>query len=186
MKKGFTLIELLIVIAILAVLSVTVVVVLNPAELLKQSRDATRLSDLSSINSAIALYLTDYVTPRLWYSGGVPADCSAYHANITNATTSPFSGAATTNATAAVDGSGWAAVNLAAVTGGSPLARLPIDPTNTGNYYYAYACGTGTNGPLNYELDTFLESAKFAPNMLNTKDGGNNNSAYEMGNNLSQ
>ena len=51
MKKGFTLIELLIVIAILAVLGVTVTLVLNPAELLRQGRDSTRISDLSSINS---------------------------------------------------------------------------------------------------------------------------------------
>src|SRR3989344_7995871 len=56
---GFTLIELLIVIAILVVLSVAVVVILNPAELLRQARDSTRISDLASVNSAIALYLAD-------------------------------------------------------------------------------------------------------------------------------
>ena len=57
MKKGFTLIELLIVIAILAILATTVVLVLNPAQILAQARDAQRISDLSSIKSAIALYL---------------------------------------------------------------------------------------------------------------------------------
>ena len=38
MKRGFTLIELLVVIAILAVLATATILVLNPAELLKEGR----------------------------------------------------------------------------------------------------------------------------------------------------
>src|SRR3989344_5681288 len=64
-KKGFTLIELLIVIAILGILAAAVIVVLNPAQLLAQARDGTRLSDLDSVRSAIALYLTDVSAPAL-------------------------------------------------------------------------------------------------------------------------
>ena len=56
-KKGFTLIELLIVIGILAILIAAVVVVLNPAQLLKQARDSQRMSDVGSLESAINLYL---------------------------------------------------------------------------------------------------------------------------------
>ncbi|MCX6788427.1 MAG: type II secretion system protein, partial [Candidatus Jorgensenbacteria bacterium] len=58
-KLGFTLVELLIVIAILAILAVAVVLVLNPAQLLKQGRDSTRLSDMAALNSALALFNTD-------------------------------------------------------------------------------------------------------------------------------
>ena len=54
-KKGFTLIELLIVVAILGVLAAAVTVILNPVELLAQSRDATRLSDMGTISKAISL-----------------------------------------------------------------------------------------------------------------------------------
>src|SRR3989338_2108717 len=48
-SKGFTLIELLVVIAIIAVLAVAVILTLNPAELLKQARDSTRVSDMSTL-----------------------------------------------------------------------------------------------------------------------------------------
>ena len=58
-RKAFTLIELLVVIAIIAILAVVVVLTLNPAEMLSQGRDANRLSDLSTFNSAMNLYNED-------------------------------------------------------------------------------------------------------------------------------
>jgi len=186
MQKGFTLVELLIVIAILAVLAVTVVVVLNPAELLRQSRDATRISDLASVNSAISLYLTDVATP---YLNGASTACSPNTGYITNTTSSPFTGATsvTTVTSTAVTGTGWVKINFGAISGGSPLSRLPLDPTNTGNFFYAYACGGGSN-PLAYELDTYLESTKYSGLAANSKDGGDAVSAnvYEVGNSLTQ
>ena len=57
-------------------LSVVVILTLNPAELLRQSRDANRLSDLTTMNSAINLYNTDQSgTPT--YSLGTPSTTSA-------------------------------------------------------------------------------------------------------------
>src|SRR5271156_6624921 len=64
-KKGFTLIELLVVIAIIAILSVVVILTLNPAELLRQSRDSDRISDLCTLRTALALYLTATYVPNL-------------------------------------------------------------------------------------------------------------------------
>ncbi|MCL5733700.1 MAG: type II secretion system GspH family protein, partial [Patescibacteria group bacterium] len=58
-RSSFTLIELLIVIAILVILAVVVILTLNPSELLAQSRDSARLSDMASLNSAINIYLVD-------------------------------------------------------------------------------------------------------------------------------
>jgi len=64
-KKGFTLLELLIVIAILAILATVLVLVLNPAETLKKSRDTQRMSDLATMKTAIGLYMTTVNSPTL-------------------------------------------------------------------------------------------------------------------------
>lgn len=70
--KGFTLLELLIVIAIIAILSVALVIVLNPAETLKKARDAQRISDLSTLKTAIGLYMTNASSPQLDGISGTP------------------------------------------------------------------------------------------------------------------
>ena len=192
MKKGFTLIELLVVIAILAILATVIVVIINPGELLKQARDTTRISDLAAVNNAIALYLSDVSTP---YIGGVNTSCSSATARCTVGTVSPFLGATCTlNATTTVDGNGWVAVTFSSISSGSPLARLPLDPSQSSTYYYAYGCGkntgTGALGALGYELDAKMESTKYSSTstgvMRAAADGGNNDSWYEIGNDLTQ
>ncbi|MFA5870719.1 MAG: type II secretion system protein [Candidatus Paceibacterota bacterium] len=193
MKKGFTLIELLVVIAILAILATVIVVIINPGELLKQARDTTRISDLAAVNSAIAFYLSDVATPGI--GGASNAACTAGATSTlvqcTTAGTSPFSAgtSCSTNAVTTVDGNGWAAVTFSSISSGSPLARLPLDPAQTTTYFYAYACGGGSNA-LNYELDARMESNKYASSTANVvaaaKDGGDNDAWYEIGNSLTQ
>ncbi len=190
--KGFTLIELLVVIAILAVLATAVILVINPAELVKQARDSTRISDLAALSSAVSLYLADVATPGL---GGIDG---AACAGITETCTSGASGrrsgggVCTENATTTVEGRGWITVDLAQISSGSPLARLPLDPnnssTNCGNgaeaCFYTFICNlTG------YEISAAMESTKFASGggsdvESNSKDGGDNANAYEVGNDL--
>ncbi|MEK7569138.1 MAG: prepilin-type N-terminal cleavage/methylation domain-containing protein [Patescibacteria group bacterium] len=63
--KGFTLLELLIVIAIIAILSIALVFMLNPAETLKKARDAQRISDLKTVKTALGIMLTASSTPSL-------------------------------------------------------------------------------------------------------------------------
>lgn len=59
-SKGFTLIELLVVIAIIGLLSTLAVVALNNAR--SKARDAKRLSDIKSIQTALELFFADKST----------------------------------------------------------------------------------------------------------------------------
>ncbi len=187
--KGFTLIELLIVIAILAILVTSVVLVLNPVELIKQGRDASRLSDLSAVNSAIALYLADVSSPGL--GGANNTACSSLSEWCTSGTTGRAAATCSTATSTAVDGTGWVKVDFANISTGSPLSRLPADPNNgstncgAGNQacFYSYAC----NG-LNYELEAAMESTRYADggsNDVESTDGGDNANLYQIGNDLS-
>ncbi len=173
MKKGFTLIELVIVIAILAILAAVVVLTLNPAQLMAQARDSQRISDLNSVKSAIALYLATATTPAI---GAGPN-------GMASTTCEGFSAAACTQVSStAATASGWVPIVFASTTGGSPLSSLPVDPTNTATYQYAWK-GDATN--LLYKITGKLESTKYtAAGGPMTTDGGNNSSLYEIGTNL--
>ncbi len=161
MKKGFTLIELLIVIGILAILATAVILVLNPAQILAQARDSQRISDLSSVKSAIGLYLATANSPAITAS----STCTATGCN------DPFtlSPVVVTSSTI-VTGTGWVAVVLTDTSGGSSLSSLPLDPTNNATFFYGFA-GDSTN--KTFELDGRLESTKYQGQM--TSDGGNKN-----------
>lgn len=183
--KGFTLIELLIVIGILAILATSVVLILNPAELLKQARDTQRISDLGSLKSALAFYVATVSSPDMdgttsscttlcyYYSGGsggsVAAGCGGRHGTKT----------ATGDADRAVDGTGWIPVNFGGIAGGAPLPALPKDPTDDTTYYYTYAC---ENTNKTFELDAVLESERYATTEnLDATDGGSSATIYEVG-----
>jgi prepilin-type N-terminal cleavage/methylation domain-containing protein len=183
-KKGFTLIELLIVIGILAVLATVTVLVLNPAQLFAQARDSQRLADLGSVKGAIALYLTTVADPVL--GGGTGFTCGTnWGASVAGASSSLST--ATANLAHAgvrtVDGEGWVAVNLGAMSGGSPLPALPVDPINatTNNRYYSYGCNDTAK---TFELNANMESERYSnggSDDVEANDGGNNPQFYEIG-----
>jgi prepilin-type N-terminal cleavage/methylation domain-containing protein len=182
--KGFTLIELLIVIAILAVLSVVVILTLNPAELLRQARDSTRVSDMATYKSAIALYLADVTSLSI----GSNTYCYAHASSSLSgscATTGRFAGGtATTTSNVNVTGTGWIPINFNAISSGAPMSVEPIDPTNNSTYYYAYRPGAGGT---TYKITVNMESSKYAQggsNDLEATDGGISSSTYEVGTDL--
>jgi prepilin-type N-terminal cleavage/methylation domain-containing protein len=175
-KKGFTLIELLIVIGILAVLAAAAVVVINPAQLLAQARDTQRIQDLASVSSAISLYLTTATTPTLGTQDTSTVDV------VCGFSTTPC----VVDATRETTGAGWVVVNLDNTSGGSPLSVLPLDPTQSATYQYAYI---GDNTNKTFQLDGRLESTKYKG--LMATDGGADSTCatyveetcyYEVGN----
>jgi prepilin-type N-terminal cleavage/methylation domain-containing protein len=203
-SKGFTLLELLIVIAVIAVLSAILIFILDPTETLSKSRDAQRISDLGSLKTAIGIYLTTTPGAQLDGIAGTKQDKCLGGAGAKTvflsipagapAVTSPFPsgfttfGQVTAASSTAIDGTGWVPVNLGAITGGSPISSLPIDPTNTvsaagaladTDLLYRYAC---KKSPLTFELDAKLESIAFTTtDNRASKDGGNNATLLEVG-----
>jgi prepilin-type N-terminal cleavage/methylation domain-containing protein len=190
-SRGFTLIELLVVIAIIAILAVVVVLTLNPAQLLAQSRDSSRVSDFATLKSAISLYIIDSPVPNLASSslGGYGACYLSTPSGVGTTTancgvfTNSYSDASTSKTLYRMNNSsGWLPINFSQLSYGTPLGTLPVDPTNNANYYYSYAA-TSSGGSY-FELDAFMESAKYNATTTGVvaTDGGDNAKVYEAGN----
>ncbi|MCL5017603.1 MAG: fibronectin type III domain-containing protein [Patescibacteria group bacterium] len=189
--SAFTLIELLIVIGILAVLATVTLLVLNPAQMVKQSRDSNRMTEIQSINQALLMYQafggdtnnmgthgTVYISipstnTDCGYSEGNPLGLPSlsggylYHC-------SDFTHYRN------IDGTGWIPVDLTSVqsSAGTLFSSYPIDPINTvpGGLYYTYIPGS-------WALSATMESDKYlAANAAN--DGGSSATRFELGNNL--
>ena len=158
LNSGFTLLELLIVIGIIAILSVALVLVINPSEVLKKGRDSQRMSDLATLKTALGLHLTNTSSPKMagttntgckgttssttwqlatdqiYYS--YPSDSPGSTMSAKNLDSVTFTGTggsfqvtkANLNLT---DGNGWLPVNFSSLTGGSPISTMPVDPVNT-------------------------------------------------------
>ena len=208
-RGGFTLLELLIVITILAILTLVVVLFINPVEMLRKSRDVQRMSDMATTQSAIVLYLQDKTTNTMGTSGAGPASIATPCWNSGSATaasstqwlsiydgggtfTYGYASSSQANYTKN-DGTGWVPVNFASVAASSspPIAKLPIDPVNTkaSSLYYRYACVTGASyGNNTFELDATLESDAYKAGSTEddkpAKDGGNSSTRYEVGTSL--
>ena len=189
-RRAFTLIELLVVIAIIAILAVVVVLVLNPAQLLAQGRDANRLSDAATLKNALGIYSEDiggnlgsssivYVSipdPAATSSAG--DQCQGLGLPSLGSSSSTYQ-CASSSTYRNINGTGWIPLNFNAISFGSPISSLPVDPINTnssGEYYTYEASGT------TYEITMALEANK--DSTIESNDGGQYSNLYETGNNL--
>ena len=182
--NSFTLLELLIVIGIIGALSAAVIVIINPVELYRQTRDTRRISDLQTIDKAVSL--ADFESIFLGASSTVYVsipDSSPTCANL-GLPSLPFGWSYSCKTSAnyrKVDSFGWIPVNFTLLSQGSPLSILPIDPlnTNSSGQYYTYVPGGS------WELTAYLESDKYkGVGNLTGKDGGTSFNSYEIGNDL--
>lgn len=168
--QGFTLVELLVVIAIIAILAAVVVLIINPLELTRRSRDAARLTDLANLQQAINVAVQEATNSgsQILCNG---ANYPCYGNSVTDSRLS--------------DGSGWIKVNLGTQQSVS-VPTLPIDAINkndaANNFHYIYCADKPTGQVDGWEINAKLESAQQADKM--DKDGGDDPALYEVGSNL--
>lgn len=187
-KKGFTLIELIIVIALIALLATTVILVINPVKIFQEARDSQRIADLGQMNSAMSLMLATSSTQPSMGTGTTRCyvvlagqTCTARYTNtpaIVTVITPAVVGSQK------VDATGWVPVSL----GTSPaISAWPVDPTNsltagTGLFYsYAYDASN------QWEFSAKMESDKYknlGTEDVESKDGGNITTLFEVGTNV--
>ena len=158
-KKGFTLLELLVVIVIISILSTVMILSLNPTEITKKARDAKRITDISQLNQAIGLALSEDES-ILANFGSSAAD------------------------TRLADGTGYVKV---IVSRNMPILPIPnkngenINNSNNNQVvdsYYFQSVGSS----LRYEIKTTFESMEFKDELIT--DGGNESDYYEVGSDL--
>jgi len=128
-RKGFTLIELLIVIGIIGILAAIILVAVDPAKRLKQSRNARRFAETNAILNAILNYSVDY-------KGKLPAALTATSSDLvlligTTATTTLTTTVCPNQLTGAGTATGY--VNLQADTAlvDQYISEMPVDPRGT-------------------------------------------------------
>jgi prepilin-type N-terminal cleavage/methylation domain-containing protein len=180
-NSSFTLIELLVVIGILAILTAAVFLVINPVEYLKQARDTTRMSDLDSIDKALAVLETQGITSfgtalTVYVSIADNASSTCGSLGLPPLPSGWTYGCVTSANLQKVNATGWIPVDFTQSPALS-LAALPIDPVNatsTGNYY-TYVTGGS------WELTSLFESNKYSSR--GATDGGVDPAMYEMGSN---
>jgi len=173
--KAFTLIELLISIGIVAALSTVTFIALNPVEIFKQTRDASRLASLDALKKSITIMQTQkgftnlgvanvlYVslpdpTPSLPVIA--PNECPGVSANLPLLPTPWKYHCVAPENLAKSNGTGWIPTDLT----DAGLSILPLDPLNKldtadplQGHFYVYA----TDGLGHFEVNAKMESIKY-------------------------
>jgi len=188
--SAFTLLELLIIIGILAIVGVIVMLIVNPAEMFKQSRDTRRMVDLKNIDSAVRLARTESIfmgnTNIVYISVPDPALSVNATSTCPNMGLPPLDpswkyNCVSQNNLAKNNGTGWIPINFSSLGVGSPFASLPIDPENTTSSWRYYRYITDSKGK--YIAVSGLYSDKYKPEAA--KDGGGDSEKFEVGTNMS-
>jgi prepilin-type N-terminal cleavage/methylation domain-containing protein len=183
-NKSFTLIELLIVIAILALLMSIIIITLNPAEMLKKSRDTKRISNVKSINTALSIFqatrpTTSTGTANIVYISIPDSSSTCANLGLPSLPSGYTYQCSTSTNHRKTNGTGWIPVNFDGLDIGSPLSSLPIDPTNTTStgLYFTYVTGGS------WELTSQFESTSYSEQA--STDGGIDPASFEFGTDLS-
>jgi len=182
--KSFTLMELVIVVSILVLLFSFLIIALNPIEMLRRGNDTQRLSNANDLVNALSAYVID--------KGGfgeipcgtseTPCDsrCCVIDGNYLCTTRCLEKLPSGILRAEAIDGSGWIPLNFQDLKFGAPFSKLPLDPSNRGEFFYRFGKEKG-----DFEVDMAFESYDFNKiQKLPENDGGNAPGLYEKGTKL--
>lgn len=206
-RRGFALIDVAVMTGVVALLGATAAFVLNPADIMKESRDVERITALGKMNAAMGLLFatsdwrpargvcaesvatsTSPLGEALWkgLDMSVPVPRCYQHAPHSVARCeeryeAPISGAS--SASRKNDGSGWVPMNLSRAAGGTLLAEWPIDPKEDGINFYSFVCRRNGND-IKWEFAAHMESARYGaggPDDVESTDKGNRPGLLEVG-----
>lgn len=159
-STGFTLVEILITITIVGILSTVTVVIINPTQLYKQSRDSRRISDLNTLNLAAGAAQSEFGTSVLGNKNTIYVSVPDTISTCDNLELPQLPSGYSYHCADApslykTDGSGWLPINLEGTN--SSVSHLPVDPVNSvsSGLYYTYS----TNN--SYELTARPESVLY-------------------------
>jgi prepilin-type N-terminal cleavage/methylation domain-containing protein len=179
--RGFTLVELLVVLGVLAILAVVVVLILDPAKIFQQARDARRIEDLRAVASAIRLGgLTQLPVGEeeivyISLPDNESASCSSLALQPLDV---PFTYRCTPEGLLIeTNGEGWIPIDFSLLEPmGVTLSSLPLDPVNSvrGGLYYTYSVFNGK-----WKLTARIESERYGS--IARGDGGIDQVLYEIG-----
>ena len=114
-KSGFTLLEILLAVAAIGILAGIVIIAINPAKQLGETRDAERSVDVSTILNAVHQYAVDN-------GGDYPSDISTTAQQIGTASTG-------CNTSCTAKTVSVACVDIASDLSPEYIAGLPLDPS---------------------------------------------------------
>ncbi len=146
----------------------------------------------SANHGVIAYSVPESTNPSCGSGAGITLGSDA--ADATGLSTSNYCTTTPSSVYANVDGTGWIPVDFLALSGGSPISNLPVDPINTisatptsTDLVYRYICqqqgSTVAGKPANaYQLAAVLESSLYGgATGLAAKDGAPNKAYYQVG-----
>lgn len=176
MYAGFTLVEFLITFGIIVVISSVILFVVNPVELMREARDAGRVSGISEIERSIRIFKLQNPSAPLGQENKIYVSLPSPNSNCSGAglpvAPSGFSYVCSTQSNyRRTDGTGWLPLSLAGTIG-----DVPADPINSGpkGYYFAFV----TRGTT-YYLSAGVESEEFKAKA--SADGGSFVTRLEFG-----
>ena len=136
-ERGFTLLEILLVVAAIGILAGIVIVALNPAKQLGDTRNAQRRSDVNAILNAIHQYAIDS-------NGSFPSDIDSVTTSSQVLGTASSGADTTCTATTTVA----AAVDLTSTLVSKYIVGIPFDPSTGSAANSDYYVNKDANGRI--------------------------------------